>query len=75
MALELAFLLKAMQEQRKTKFREVFANEPCPELKDFCWLDDDPEAIADEVTVTRDKYQWMDVVGDHALVDFRHGRG
>lgn len=60
-----------MQVQRGKKFREVFGNKP---QEDLGWLDD-PDVIADEVTVTRDKYQWMSVVGDYALVGFCHGRG
>lgn len=47
-----------MQEQRKKVFRG-FGNKPRQELEDSGWLDG-PEAIADEVTVTRDRQVSVD---------------
>lgn len=47
-----------MQEQRKKIFRG-FGNKPRQELEDLRWLDG-PEAIADEVTVTRDRQVSVD---------------
>lgn len=47
-----------MQEQRKKIFRG-FGNRPRQELEDLGWLDG-PEAIADEVTVTRNRQVSVD---------------
>ena len=61
-----------MQEQRKKIFRG-FGNKPRQELEDLGWLVG-PEAIADEMTVTRERQVSVDKCDD-ALVDFHHGRG
>lgn len=47
-----------MQEQRKKIFRG-FGNKPRQELEDLGWLVG-PEAIADEVTITRDRQVSVD---------------
>lgn len=60
-ALEQAFLLNGMQEQRKEKIQRSFWKQ-APSGFGGLWRDG-LEGVADEVTLARDKGEWMGVVG------------